>query len=76
MSIRKIKFKRYNQKGLWLKSQPICPECGKRGKHWVENPFYVPGLNGGSLFTFGPLDQAPGFWICDKFYGPDGRRII
>lgn len=36
-----------------------CPECGKRGPHWIR------GL--------GVL--APGFWSCPKFYGPDGRRI-
>jgi transcription elongation factor Elf1 len=37
-----------------------CPECGKRGPHWVS------AADGWSSF---------GFWACAKFYGADGRRI-
>jgi hypothetical protein len=37
----------------------ICPECGERGKHWIEaNGFWNES-----------------FWICDKFYDADGFRI-
>jgi hypothetical protein len=41
------------------KPRPICPECGEPGPHFV-----VPNV----LYP-------DGFWTCDKFYGPDGRRI-
>jgi hypothetical protein len=33
-----------------------------RGKHWI---------NGRGFFGV----DGKGFWICPKFYGPDGRRI-
>ena len=40
----------------------ICPECGKPGRHWLQDPapFFGGDLSG---------------WTCDKFYGPDGRRL-
>jgi hypothetical protein len=40
----------------------ICPECGKELEEGEGH--YVS------------LDiHSEGFWTCDKFYGPDGRRI-
>lgn len=44
---------------LRIEKQPTCLECGQPGRHFV-----VPGLLGGV-----------GFYVCDKFYGPDGRRL-
>ena len=37
-----------------------CPECGKRGPHWVGSPGET---------------REDGFWTCPKFYGPDGYRL-
>jgi hypothetical protein len=46
----------------------ICPECGQRGLHWVEVPITLDdAINWDKHHT--------GFWTCDKFYGPDGRRL-
>lgn len=40
-----------------------CPECGAAGDTcWI------------SSAGFGLLPPGPGFWTCDKFYGPTGRR--
>lgn len=60
MNARQRRTARRN--GTWVR----CPECGKRGPHWVVSPFKFGVL----LFDDG------GFWVCDKFYGPDGRRIM
>lgn len=46
----------------------VCPECGERGAHWAPVPVSLEDL-------FGLLDKPQGIWLCDKFYGPDGRRI-
>lgn len=49
-------------------SEPICPECGERGAHWVVlTPELVP--------LWQDISENGGFWTCDKFYGADGRRI-
>jgi len=47
---------------LYYKNPPkyVCPECGEKS--------HVGHLMPGG---FG----MPAFWTCDKFYGPDGRRI-
>lgn len=45
----------------------ICPECGERGKHWMQMPFSLEDLLDGR--------QPTGFWVCAKFYGPNGRRL-
>lgn len=44
-----------------------CPECGERGKHWMQPAYTLADV----------LDSTvpSGFWTCDKFYGPDGRRL-
>lgn len=44
-----------------------CPECVRRGKHWVQMPQSLVDVLTGV--------PAQGFWTCDKFYGPDGRRL-
>jgi len=44
-----------------------CPECGERGKHWVQAPFSIADWSLGGI--------PRGFWTCAKFYGPDGRRL-
>ena len=44
-----------------------CPECGQRGKHWIQMPQ--------SLFDLFSGVPAQGFWTCSKFYGPDGQRL-
>lgn len=53
-----------------LKSrQHTCEECGEKGFHWV-------ATRGTSLAAIlSGVDDKQGFWICDKFYGKDGRRI-
>ena len=45
----------------------ICPECGQRGLHYVSPP--------ASLAEILMCGSPSGFWTCDKFYGPDGRRL-
>lgn len=56
----------------------VCPECGEPGKHWVD----MAGMGFSPTFA-NPAFLMPalsklvhGFWMCNKFYGPDGRRII
>lgn len=44
-----------------------CPECGERGKHWVQATLLLRDFLNGV--------KPKGFWVCPKFYGPDGRRI-
>lgn len=44
-----------------------CPECGERGRHWVQPPASLQDVLDGTV--------PAGFYTCDKFYGPDGRRI-
>lgn len=51
----------------WLRNQQVCPECGERGLHWVIVPNTIEQILLGIA--------TPGFWTCQKFYGPDGRRI-
>jgi hypothetical protein len=48
---------------LHYKNPPkyVCPECGEKTH---VGHFVVP-----------PMLGAAGFWTCDKFYGPDGRRL-
>lgn len=57
MKIRQLKQRIQRMRAIVLRKHR-CPECGKRGPHWIAT---------GVLFN--------GFWTCDKFYGPDGRRI-
>ena len=53
----------------WLRLQAhTCEECGERGGHWVSM----------GMQTLEDIlaDRPPqGFWTCNKFYGPDGKRI-
>lgn len=49
-----------------IRHAPICPECGKPGRHYITFP--ASGL-------VQLLGLPSSFWVCDKFYGPDGRRI-
>lgn len=44
----------------------ICPECGERGFHWAQPPVTLDAVL---------MNSMPGFWTCDKFYGPDGKRL-
>ena len=46
---------------------PPCPECGENGGHWVGVPMTLTDLMRGT--------EPEGFWLCDKFYGPDGKRL-
>lgn len=46
---------------------PPCPECGQKGPHWVGVPMTLADLMSGT--------EPEGFWLCDKFYGPDGKRL-
>lgn len=48
-------------------SKHICEECGQPGFHWHST--------GDSLEDIMNNREPNGFWSCDKFYGPDGRRI-
>lgn len=53
----------------WLeRNRHTCPECGQRGKHWAQPPQSLDAVLNG-------LAYVAGFWTCDKFYGPDGRRL-
>lgn len=47
---------------LQYKNPPkyVCPECGEKTH---VGHFAVPSFD------------RPGFYTCDKFYGPDGRRL-
>ena len=45
-----------------------CPECGERGKHWVQMPQSLAAVLAGV--------PAEGFWTCRKFYDANGKRII
>ncbi|MGF6837000.1 hypothetical protein QF001_000867 [Paraburkholderia youngii] len=49
---------------VWLSDQQRCPECGERGRHYLVVPRSLPEILGG---------VPSGFWLCDKFYGEDGR---
>ncbi len=46
---------------------PPCPECGQKGPHWVGVPMTLGDLLSGT--------EPEGFWLCDKFYGQDGKRL-
>ncbi len=48
-------------------SKHICEECGQPGFHWHSL--------GDSLEDIMNNREPNGFWSCDKFYGPDGKRI-
>lgn len=48
-------------------SQHVCEECGEKGAHWIVVPSTLAEILAGA--------SEGGFWICPKFYGPDGRRI-
>lgn len=45
---------------------PICPECGEKGRHWISPDE--------SALLY--VKRKSGFWICKKFYGSDGRRLV
>lgn len=47
---------------------PLCPECGAPGPHWVASPPPWGGVKSAG-------NERDGFWVCDKFYGADGRRL-
>lgn len=50
----------------------ICPECGMQGEyHWVQAPLTLADIINEA--RGGP---PSGFWVCPKFYGEDGRRMI
>ena len=52
-----------------MSSLHVCEECGEKGYHWV-------AWQGMSLATIrSGTDDQQGFWICDKFYDKNGRRI-
>lgn len=53
----------------WLAQEtaPPCPECGQKGPHWVVVPMTLGDLFSGT--------EPHGFWLCDKFYGTDGKRL-
>lgn len=44
---------------LFYNKLPVCPECGEKGKHYIEAKTNI----------FGSLLMS-GFWVCDKFYDP------
>lgn len=46
---------------------PPCPNCGQKGPHWVGVPMTLADLMSGT--------EPEGFWLCDKFYGLDGKRL-
>lgn len=46
---------------------PPCPNCGDKGRHWVDIPMTLADLFAGT--------EQDGFWICDKYYGADGHRL-
>jgi hypothetical protein len=46
---------------------PPCPECGDKGPHWVGFPQTLEDVLIGT--------EQVGFWTCNKFYGPDGKRL-
>lgn len=46
---------------------PPCPECGQKGPHWVGVPMTLSDFLSGA--------EPDGFWVCDKFYGADGKRL-
>lgn len=46
----------------------VCPECGERGRHWVQVPYTLEEMLMGA--------QPAGFWTCRKFYDENGRRIV
>lgn len=48
--------------------EPICPECGARGRHWIGMPMTIESLVKGI--------PPEGFWTCDKFYDKTGRRSM
>lgn len=67
MSARARREKNRSSARLLEHMRHTCPECGEKGKHWIESPAWSGyGLH---------CDAAPGFWTCAKFYGPDGRRL-
>lgn len=50
-------------------SRHTCNECGQNGYHWVA----TQGMTLEAILS--GADDQQGFWICDKFYSKDGRRI-
>ncbi len=46
---------------------PPCANCGGKGPHWVGVPMTLGDLLAGT--------EPDGFWLCDKYYGEDGRRL-
>lgn len=77
MKLRIARKRAMKSRILFLLRQPICRECGKRGKHWIQFNNTALDLGHqlfGNLFT-NNLPHTNGFWICDKFYDSNGRRI-
>ena len=46
----------------------VCENCGERGGHWVQT-----APQSLAMAIMGLPDD--GFWICAKYYGPDGKRL-
>ena len=53
----------------WLarEAAPPCPNCGQKGPHWIGVPMTLGDLLSGTT--------PDGFWLCDKYYGEDGKRL-
>ena len=47
----------------------ICPECGEHGRHWVGGTLTLTDL------LAAHCGKDPGFWVCPRLYGTDGRRL-
>lgn len=67
MNKRRRMRNRETARQLAKDAAPPCPECGRKGRHWVGMPMTLEGLMSGV--------EPAGFWVCDKFYGPDGMRL-
>lgn len=53
----------------WLarETAPSCPNCGQKGPHWVGVPMALGDLLAGT--------EPDGFWLCEMYYGDDGKRL-
>lgn len=67
MNKKKRMKNRETARCLAREAAPLCPNCGEKGPHWVGFPMSLSDLLAGT----GP----DGFWVCEKYYGPDGRRL-
>ena len=53
----------------WLarETAPSCPNCGQKGSHWGGVPRALGDLLVGT--------EPDGFWLCEMYYGDDGKRL-